>query len=219
MYEQVEHVSESIDHIRLIVDALKYGAHHDHDEVAEGGGHDSAHPGVLQCLHYFRDLVPLNLLLVLSLECEVAAASHHADQENGQTRVWLHVVHCPVFILVSEVADGEVVSQYDNELNEGVEAEQAEHYIEELLPLARVVVERREQGEQQEELEVVRQVPRPRQARVGLRPRHQVVQEGYVPKPVLATLRCRLVHEEKRAVTTEEDKELPEEKDCEEVKR
>ncbi len=159
----------------------------------------------------------LDGLLILSFERVVRAPGDDADQEHGQARVRLDVVYGPVLVVVGEVRDGQAVREDHNHLNECVQAQQPHEQVETLLALARIIVERGEEREKQEELEVIREVPGPGEACVGGGPGDQVVQEGQVPQPVVPTLGGGVVHVEEGAVAAEDHQEFPEEHYCKEV--
>lgn len=133
---------------------------------------------MLESLDDLSNPMSLDGLLILSFERVVRASGDHADQEHGQARVRLDVVDGPVLVVVGEVRDGEAVREDHDHLNERVQAQQPHEHVEALLALARIVVERGEEREKQEELEVVREVPGPGEAGVGGGPGDQVVQES-----------------------------------------
>ena len=161
----------------------------------------------------------LDDLLSLFLECIVAAAGENADQEHGQPRVGLHVVDGPVLVLVGEVRDREAVCEDHDKLHEGAHEGDDPQGRVELATLRELVVEAGEDGQQEEELEVVCYVPGPGETGVRFAPGDHVVEEYDMPEPVLRAFCVRLILMEKGTVTTEEDKELPVEENGEYVQR
>jgi hypothetical protein len=96
---------------------------------------------MLKCLYNFSNLMSLNCLFFLPLKRVIRASSDDSDQKHGQSRVGLHIVDGPVLIVVGEVADGEAVREDHYQLDQGVQAEQANEHVETLLTLAWIVVE------------------------------------------------------------------------------
>lgn len=217
MHQQVEQVVEFGDIIRGVVDHLHEAAHHDHYECAQYTGPDGLGGGIFECLNDLGDLVALDDLLALLLECVVAAAGEDADQEHGQPRVGLHVINGPVLVLVGKVRDREAVREDHDKLHEGAHKGDDPQGRVELATLRELVVEAGEDGQQEEELEVVCYVPGPGEAGVWLAPGDHIIEEYDVPEPVLRAFCVRLVLMEKGTVTTEEDEELPEEENGEYV--
>lgn len=140
---------------------LEDTTHQEHYEIAYPSAHNRPHPWVLKSLDNFCNLMPFNGIFFLSLKSVVWAASDDSYKENGQTRIRLHIVDCPVFIIVCEVADWETVCKNYYHLNQSIKSEESHKDIETLLAFAWIIIERGKEGEKKEELEVVCKVPGP----------------------------------------------------------
>jgi hypothetical protein len=119
------------------------------------------------------------------LESIVAASGYHSDQENGQSRIWLHVVYCPILILVGEIRYREAVRQDDYHLHEGAGTCYRRNCDVELAALGQIVIESDEGRKKQEELEIICNVPSPWETGILFSPGNHIIEEDDVPEPVL----------------------------------